>query len=984
MKKIKKISLVALPTLSLIAGATCSLVSCNSKNISVKLIDSAAVRLTNSQIHQGKEFTTKIFPIDSPNSKSHIGINDILLFSKGEQLSNGPKGDGDYSISYYDDKYGMHIGAELVVYNPKNTIYIYADTSDIESDITHNKYNSVNLYKDSSENIVFDYNNKITPTDKRFHRIDLYPTSDEDKHTWNTNFKIAIGDSDVIELDDNTKTFNVPVGLREDATIDNDWSCELNAKIHYWLKDASGAQVDHECIVSGIPFTYHNEEKQKVKHVTMDSKDAEAYFNSEDDSYTYKLTINEDEMPFQQRVNVKLLHVGGESAEVAGKIYIDKSLYPIYYDQDGKMSIDVSVKYLENDATQAFDDYAEFQFEVSYINSDYQFVKEIVSSGDATHNSITLRHPKILKTYSNSNRLSYNLYEPTYFEFTSSNLEVLEERHPVYSIYDVDEHGDPDISQDSQWFKIDKEKCNVEYSIDGKVIVRFAVVPSHPELDEMKNPHKFVIKLEIDGEGSKKETIYWFNKDKPEQMDEYSPTLSLSGVNAYPFSDNYIDFDRDNGIVKGLSDMGISWLSNEENLEKCNALVIWPQLQIGADEDYNIPVTQIANNAFKATTKSGKAINEWAKKRVERNLPAPELIFAFAENQPNEQGPNDWKLESIGVSAFEGQRYITGNIVIPDSVTVISDYAFKDCSRDKEGKGVGLSGLSFGYNTINIKGDGQPEFVSYSKLSYIGKQAFANSAQVSYSQLKGNLILPNTVSSIGSNAFKNAGFDGVLHFPDSYDWSNQFAGIFEGCENLKGVVEQDFYPPAIVGTDYPTNCLPKAMFKNCSSFTGTYTFNSSDKKWSPTNKFVINQSIIKIGDDALNGTAIQDLEVTMTWLPDMYDEEKKEWKNFETTTVGSGAFNNMRQLRSISIWRKKAKQGWTPASLDDTHIHSRDWNKNNFVNAGVDVPDGKDKVYYISDCQSMECPRLTPLDAEEFKNRFVTGHDDKLGSFESR
>lgn len=110
-------------------------------------------------------------------------------------------------------------------------------------------------------------------------------------------------------------------------------------------------------------------------------------------------------------------------------------------------------------------------------------------------------------------------------------------------------------------------------------------------------------------------------------------------------------------------------------------------------------------------------------------------------------------VESIGKSAFSSMD-ITGDLVIPDSVTSIGDSAFYYCQKFD--------------GTLTLS----------QHLESIGKSAFQSTT------FTGDLVIPDSVTSIGDSAFSYGRFDGTLTL--SKNLTDIPCGCFDFCSSLTG------------------------------------------------------------------------------------------------------------------------------------------------------------------------------------------------------
>ena len=140
----------------------------------------------------------------------------------------------------------------------------------------------------------------------------------------------------------------------------------------------------------------------------------------------------------------------------------------------------------------------------------------------------------------------------------------------------------------------------------------------------------------------------------------------------------------------------------------------------------------------------------------------------------------DAPITKIPEQAFRGKN-LTGNLVIPNSVTEIGYLAFAGCTGFKGNLTIPNSVTTIGKSAFA----GCTGFKGYltipNSVTTIGKSAFYNC-----SGLTGELKIPNSVTTIGESAFENCtGFTGDLSLPKSLEVV-RFRS-FHNCNNIKTI-----------------------------------------------------------------------------------------------------------------------------------------------------------------------------------------------------
>ena len=164
-------------------------------------------------------------------------------------------------------------------------------------------------------------------------------------------------------------------------------------------------------------------------------------------------------------------------------------------------------------------------------------------------------------------------------------------------------------------------------------------------------------------------------------------------------------------------------------------------------------------------------------------------------------------VEVIPYAAFQDCYNVTGELVIPNSVTYIGAYAFYNCSSLTSvtiPEGItSIEEATFdwcsGLETVNLP----------NSVETIGNWAFYGCISLT------NLVLPNALTSIGYEAFTSChSLTGTLELPASVTSIGDDA--FEGCSGLTGLILSD-----------NIQSIGYYAFKNCSGLRGELTLPES-------------------------------------------------------------------------------------------------------------------------------------------------------------
>ena len=381
--------------------------------------------------------------------------------------------------------------------------------------------------------------------------------------------------------------------------------------------------------------------------------------------------------------------------------------------------------------------------------------------------------------------------------------------------------------------------------------------------------------------------------DFDETIDDFSLASIALSLKAISMKSTLLD-------IYGASDRLL--FSENDYRNPSNSKVISALQELMCDKDfctlYSLFMLALARKELSACSfrlfVGEKPILSVINEDLSTNLTAEELKEALVDEwgvKYSKYGRKLLKMQNLrgAYSVKEGTRiicdgafgwcYSLSNIVIPDSVSSIGEWAFSDCSS--------LKYISIPKSVICLNGN---PFVNWDgKLECLSPN-FIYEDDVLFNKDKSKIIsfriqniesyiIPDSVTSIGNGAFSGCSFLSSIVIPDSVTSIGD--GAFSGCSSLSSIV----IPKSVTS-------IGDSAFFGCSSLSNivipnsvTSIGDSAFSNCSSLSSIVIPESVTSIGDRAFSGCR----SLSSIVIPN------------SVTSIGEWAFSDCSSLKYISI-----------------------------------------------------------------------------------
>ena len=257
-------------------------------------------------------------------------------------------------------------------------------------------------------------------------------------------------------------------------------------------------------------------------------------------------------------------------------------------------------------------------------------------------------------------------------------------------------------------------------------------------------------------------------------------------------------------------------------------------------------------------------------------------------------------VKSLGYKMCQGAKNLV-EVVLPNNITVIPDYAFDKCSS--------LTSINIPTSLVQIRanafsGTALKEFIAPDSLKEIWLYAFKDAKELINVELK-------NVTEIGDMVFENCEKLESIVFPETLEEIG--ASVFGGCSSLRDI-------------DLPNK--PLALANN--TFYGSAYY--EDKSNWENGVLYVDNYLLAINSDFLNLTEYEVKEGTIAIANNAFLNNAKNLTKITLPEglklIGEKAFSSLYKLKSINIPSSVESIGYDAFVQTEIHSNAANWSDN--------------------------------------------------------
>jgi hypothetical protein len=381
------------------------------------------------------------------------------------------------------------------------------------------------------------------------------------------------------------------------------------------------------------------------------------------------------------------------------------------------------------------------------------------------------------------------------------------------------------------------------------------------------------INFEMKTEGSNKSGVTSISSNAFENC--YSlTTITSSDTTSFPSTLVSI------GTSAFRNDSKITTISLPNSLKTIGSSAFWSNSRLNITS-WSTELTSISDSAFVSCT----TLTSFPKNSTKLTTIGGSAFQSCTQLGKDEGSFNiiTWipttKITSIGAQAFYGDTYITGE--------------YTGSLTNSNSRAISVSGSAFSKTSVTYAKTFNTSATTIAASEYAGITSLSNITN-------GNLVIPEGVTSIGSQAFRGCSAIRTVTLPSTLTSLGTY--VFAECKNLTTVTfasgysltnipDGTFYRSTITSITLPsstktlsTSCFNGSSIQNITMPSSVTSIGSSAFAWSSLKSITLNSGLLSIGGSAFAGT-----QLTAIDIPDT------------VTSIGTSVVHRCPKLKSITF-----------------------------------------------------------------------------------